>query len=249
MFQKRRPGVKKMTMMKSRSVGRKPGSLKKRFVPSKLPAVLRSSGSEIKAVDIPSFLAAFSVVATPPALYLLNPVQLGAGFYNRVGSKIELKSVHLRGNIRQTLTTTEGSLRLIVVYDRQPNGTAPALTDILQTRSQTGAATTTSFSEINLDQRDRYVMIRDKTWHAPSATYTAGVQTNGPSYPGTDEEFDINLFIPLNNLVTHYKSTTDPISVADINTGGLYMFCIASASVVEASYTASIAVRLRFGDK
>lgn len=205
-------------------------------------------GTEIKAIDIAETSYPFTVIAGPPPMVLLNGVQVGSGFFNRVGSRIEMKNVHIRGVLVNSATAVQGYLRLLVVYDRQPNGAALQITDILQSRDQTGAAATTTKSEINLDQRDRYVILRDKQWYAPSVSNAAGVLTNGPTYPAGNSEntWEINEFIKLKGLATHYKSSSNPTTVADINTGALYMMYLASAASTQ--YAAVTGVRLRYLD-
>ena len=53
-------------------------------------------------------------------------------------------------------------LRLLVVYDRQSNGTLPAISDILAMRDLAGAVTTTSRSSRNDDYKDRFKILLDR---------------------------------------------------------------------------------------
>ena len=50
-------------------------------------------------------------------------------------------------------------LRLLVVYDRQSNGTLPAISDILAMRDLAGAVTTTSRSSRSDDYKDRFKIL------------------------------------------------------------------------------------------
>ena len=138
-------------------------------------------GAEIKAIDIPDGTYGFN---RPNAglVSLLNGVQTGTGFFNRIGSRIEMKSLRIRGFIYYALTSIQDQIRMIIVYDRQPTGALPAPTVILQTRDQAGAATNPGSSEINLDNRDRFTILRDIQLQMPSCTVAAGVLTNGPAY-------------------------------------------------------------------
>lgn len=205
-------------------------------------------GTEIKAIDIASTTYAFQLVGTPPTFTLLNGVQVGAGFFNRVGSRIEMKNIHIRGIIENIATSISSYGRMLIVYDRQPNGAAPAITEVLQSRDQTGTAATSSQSEINLDQRDRFVILRDKQWYLPPVTNTANVLTNGPTYPAGESEntWEINEFIKMKGLVTHYKSSSNPTTIADINTGAVYLLFIQNQSA--STYQARVGIRVRFLD-
>lgn len=209
------------------------------------PAILRSSAGEIKCIDIVTTNSPFQLAATPPVITLLNGIQTGSGFFNRVGAKIEMLNLHIRGFVTNVTTSLQDFGRIVVVYDRQPNGAIPTVSDILQTRSQTGAATNSGYSEINLDQRDRFQIIRDYEVHLPACTNTAGVLTN-VSYVSMDEKYAVNLFIPLTNMVTHFKSSSNPTTITDINTGALYLFCLDAIGAGNWSFFWQ--ARLRYND-
>lgn len=213
---------------------------------TRLPGALVSTRSEIKAIDIPNANYGFTSVGTGPVANLLNGVQVGAAFTNRIGSRMEMKSIHMRGTITSTVTDVQNILRALLIYDRQPNGAAPVYTDVFQSRDQSGTAATTAISEINLDQRDRYVVVRDFQWSSPAVSNAAGVLTNGPEYAPGDNDWNLNEFIPLTGLTTHFKSSSAPTTIADINTGSLYMFFVTSGT--SARWTFSGGFRLRFND-
>lgn len=213
-----------------------------------LPAFLSGAGGEIKAIDIPFVISPFRAPATATGIILLNGVQTGAGFFNRVGSRIEMKSLHVRGAVVNTATTAAtGVARLLIVYDRQPGGALPVITDILLNRDQAGATSITGAAEVNLDNRDRWIILRDTEWYIPSCTNTAGVLTNGPQFPGDDDEFDVNLFIPLKGLITHFNSTANPATIANIATGALYAVFVTNAT--DSTWSIGANYRLRFDDK
>lgn len=219
------------------------------FVPRSMPpAAFQAFGAEIKAIDIAAAQQLFRNPGTASNIILLNGIQTGAAFFNRVGSRVEMKNLHIRGPIQNFATATAGSLRLLVVYDRQPTGSLPVISDILQTRDQTGTATTAGQSEINLDNRDRFVIVRDLTFYSPSVTNTAGVLTNGPQFPGNDDQqWDMNVFTKLKGLTTHYKSSSNPTTIADIATGALYACFVCSAP--DSTWQAFPGFRLRYKDQ
>lgn len=209
------------------------------------PAAFFPMGNEIKAIDIAPADYPFRTAATNSTI-LLNGVQTGAAFYNRVGSRIELRSLHIRGFVNYKATSVAQTARLLIIYDRQPVGALPVISDILQSRDQTGTATTASASEINLDNRDRFAIVRDMQLFIPPCTYAAGVLTNGPNFPSDeDQQWDINTFIRLKEMGTHFKSSTNPTAIADIATGALYA-CFVSSQ--DNTVQASVGFRLRYHD-
>lgn len=208
-----------------------------------VPYIPKQLKGEIKTVDVGLTLTAFRNFVTPPVPILLNGTQTGSGFWNRIGSKTRMKSLQIRGTITQRATAVEALLRMIIVYDKQANGAFPLLSTILETREQNGTQSNTIYSCMKTESRDRFEIIKDETWRSPSVTYAAGVQTNGPNYPGVDNEFEFNHFIKLKSRKSTYSASTGDIG--DITTGSLFIIFIGSQdNVWQCNWTS----RLRFYD-
>lgn len=196
-----------------------------RYMPLGKPANLYAGRSkEIKAVDV-NITQTMNIPGSV-TFQLLNGIQTGAAFYNRVGARVEGKSLHIRGYIRNIATGIDDVGRVLVVYDRQPNGAFPNITDVIQARDQTGATSNSGVSPVNLDQRDRITILRDYQVYLPSVTNTAGVLTNGPAHQCNGNPLEFSLFIKLKGLITHFKSSSAPTTIADMNTGAIYLVCL-----------------------
>lgn len=207
---------------------------------------LYSGSAEIKAIDIPDATYGIIAPAGGTQCILLNGVQTGTGFFNRVGSRIELKSLRVRGFLYYALTSIQDQVRMIIVYDRQPTGALPTVANLLQARDQAGAATNAGSNEINLDNRDRFSIIRDFTQTMPSCSVAAGVLTNGPAW-SHNQVAEVDMYIKLKGLVTHYNSTANPCTIANIATGALYCFFVGDTQSNTIGFNGNF--RLRFGDK
>jgi len=204
------------------------------------------TSAEIKAIDIAETTYVFRDPNTATAVILLNGIQTGSGFFNRVGSRVEMKNLQLNGFLgpQTGVTSTTPTLtRLLIVYDRQPVGALPTIQDVLQNRDQTGAATQGGLSHVNLDNRDRFSIIRDFRWYLP--TNTGGVVSGVAS--GVGPTWQINEYIKLKGLGTHYKSTANPATIADISTGALYAFFLCETN--DNRWVAEVDFRLRYDDK
>jgi len=123
---------------------------------------------EVKAFDVvitgiantPLFAA---VVPAEPGIAFtgiteVNNLIQGATVANRIGNKIMMKSVDLKLGFH-ALAAFTGVLRIMLVYDRQPNGAFATLTDMLLSQPL-GAAQ--AFSGINIANKSRFQMIRDQ---------------------------------------------------------------------------------------
>ena len=56
----------------------------------------------------------------------------------------------MKGQIINLATAVQTYARLLVVYDKQPNGALPTYATVMQTRDNAGAATNTAFSDLTL---------------------------------------------------------------------------------------------------
>lgn len=204
---------------------------------------LAHPGQELKAFDVASATLVFDPPAGPPnfATNLNCPVN-GAELYQRVGRKTYMKSIHIRGWILNVATSVQDIGRLIIYYDSQPNGAAPAYAALMQDSNAAGASST--LSEINLTNRQRFQILRDIPLLFPAVTNTAGVLTN-LAYPETDKQFKIDEFIKLKGLETVFNGTNGG-TVADITSGaiGMCAVCQTSNNAWELSFT----TRLRYYD-
>lgn len=202
----------------------------------RLPAFENGQEPEIKAIDFPTIAVSaggqtvqnFALMSTPPVGYTLNCIAVGSGYFNRIGSKINMKNLHIRGFVVNNGSSVSDMGRIIVVYDRQTNGALPPLTTILSQRDSAGTAQQSGTSEVNLDYRDRFIILRDYEIYFPSVTFTGGVETNGPQFPGEMSRLDVNMFIPMKDLLVHYKASSAPPVVGDISCGGVYIYCVSS---------------------
>lgn len=199
----------------------------------------RTPKQELKAFDVAQTVQTFNTAGT---FQLLNCPVNGPEIYQRVGRKIYMKSVHIRGFIYFSATTIQDLCRIIVFYDAQPNAAAANLAALLQD-SNAGAATT-GLSEINLANRARFKILRDFQLQTPSCSFAAGVITNVAAQDQKPQSLSIDMFIKLKGLETEFNGTNGG-TIADITSGSLYVACISQSDNVKQLYYTS---RLRYYD-
>lgn len=241
---------RKRSSMSSR-LRKKLSAPRKKSRVSRLPATLRSSSTEIKSCDVPQFNQKLENNVLNPKL--LNGIIEGAAFYQRVGRKIEMKSLQIKGWMAPDENTTQDITqrgRILIVYDRQANGVAATWDDVIQSYSNTGAVSNGSLDFVNLDNRDRFVILRDIEMIMPSVTRigTVDVFMQGTASHGNSagEEFMINEYIPLKGLVTQFKGATG--GIGDISTGSLLFFTHGTSGPNESGWFTQVACRLRYRD-
>ena len=112
----------------------------------------RLGRNELKTIDVAPTQAEATTTA---AITLLNGVATGTDYTARIGRKIRMKSLYMRIQISPVdQVTSDTFVRLLIVYDMQSNGTAPAITDVLNTGS--------TVDHFNLNNRDRFKILMDK---------------------------------------------------------------------------------------
>jgi len=197
---------KKVVTTIQRAIPMRPGGF--------LQADIRQRGTqpELFSNDIAT---ATYVADTTGAIVLLNGVAQGDDINNRHGRRIQNKSVHIQGFLAAVDATTVDSLcRLMVVYDKQPNGVALTIADVLT------AVTASAFNK--LDNRDRFVVLADKKIPLGGTDNTA-TQAVGHS-PGT---IAVNIHRRINLPTTHIGTGA---TIASIGTGSIYMLTVGTAA-------------------
>jgi len=239
------------TLASKKALG--PKTKRKKSQASKVPASLSQTGIEKKVLLTSQGTAGSSVLAmnATGTILALNLIQAGSSMFNRIGRRIEMKSIRFQATVN-VLNVTRSSLidycRLLVVYDRQTNGALPTINTVLLDTDQAANNTTTSFSGINMNNRERFFVLMDKRFAVPAVTNTASVLTNvfpnGDSqWPKTDE------FRKIPGLTTHYGADSAPAVIGDITTGGLYVICLATiAAGAENFQVATWNARLKYID-
>lgn len=223
---------------------RQQGFALSRRLPAYMPA---TRWPEVKFVDLDQATTG-RLPATPPvAQSLFFPVQ-GAAGYNRIGQKVTLKSIRVRGVITNILTSVQQMGRIIICYDRQANAAVPAWADVITNVSSNGTATVNIADGVNLGNRDRFIILADEQLWLPSVTNTAGVLTNVGALNATDKNpsmFNFDRFIKLRDAETHFNNTNGG-TAADIQSGSLNLFF--AVGTTDSSFTFTYSVRVRYSD-
>lgn len=188
---------------------------------------LTITGTQVGAAS-PGAAGAYSIT-------VLNALTQGTDATNRLGRKILMKSIQLRLELTDQLAATglqpagilPGEYRIVVVFDTQTNGAAPAAADIFQSTPAAGLIT-----PLNLNNRERFKVVWDKVRH---------VDQSGPATA------HVKLYKKCNYPVVFNAGNAG--TVGDIQTGGLFI-CIATTLSATAApgLQVNLYTRVRFTD-
>jgi len=188
---------------------------------------------ELKFVDFTSN-SNFATSAGPPTGTCLNLCVQGTGPFNRIGQRIQMKSIRLTGWVSPIATTTGyGGGRILIIYDRQSNAALPGWTDVVSNIDQGGNVNTGVYANINLANRERFIVLADERYNFSAQSVSGGLITSADGQITATEKnpvmMNFDRYIMLRGLETHYNQTNGG-TYADIQTGSIVMFVVGDST-------------------
>lgn len=232
---------------KAKAPAKKAQKTTRTYTMTRLPNTSRAP--ELKCLD--TFNTNYPLDVTNVNPSLLNGIKEGAAFYERIGRRIEMKSLQITGYLspipaRSQDVTLMG--RILIIYDSQANGTTPVWSTVIKNYKWDGTTESAYNSLINLDNRNRFEMIRDYKFVLPSVTRDVTpkdtfVQGTSVHCTKQAQEFIIDDYIKLKRRVTQYSAST--ADAGAVSTGALWIYAY---GIGVAAWEAQISTRLRYYD-
>lgn len=170
---------------------------------------------------------------TTGSIALLNTVPQGTSVNTRVGKKILLKGLQMRGTVNGDSNCITSQFALMIVWDRRPSGALPAITDILDTVSPV--------SFLNDSNSSRFHVL----WRYDSVNIGASTSAQTDTQAQVFNEY---VKIPKNYKQTSYRALGTG-AIADIDEGALYFVAVGGNVAGTGDSIGSMAFRLRFYDQ
>lgn len=164
----------------------------------------------------------------------VNPIAQGTDEINRLGRNITTKSVQVRAIFQANTTGVQSVARMMLVYDRQPNGALPVAADIM---SFPGALVAQGYP--NQDNRDRFLILMDKAYPVIGTSTTANT--------GLERQY-VMKYKKLGNLITNWSSTGTTGVIGGLTTGSILCLLYGDVITGTAAATVNINFRFRFSD-
>lgn len=170
---------------------------------------------------------------TTGSITLIATVAQGTSVNQRVGKKLRWNSIQIRGYVASDTTTTQCNGALILVYDRRPTGSLPAITDVLVSANQN------SFN--NDDNSSRFQILRRWDWAFIGNNTTAGQQTDSTTRA-------LNEYVKLSGLLCTYNATASTGAIGTIEQGALYAITVGNVAAGTGDANAGVGYRVRYTD-
>lgn len=209
-------------------------------------------GTEKKYFDTPgndgnAYLNKMELTNTVGALKLLFNPQPGTGYDQRIGRQVKATSLYFkfRCALKQAELLTPDTYvgtkqcRLMIIYDRQPNGVEPSVGDIIEP-----AAALDPLSQLNADNRDRFQVIWSKNYVFDPIT--VGSDPDNPNYAFNRTCYNADKYKKLNHTVT-FNGAGGP-DVDAISTGAFYFVGFANSGGTANRVNIEFTCRFRYSD-
>jgi len=204
---------------------------------------------EVKYVDQLS-TSINQLLTLSPVFTALNIPVIGTNFFNRVGNKITMRSLYFTGFIAPNNGNSSGLvagdyIRILVVYDLQPNKAFPAFADLIMSTNVNGTTSSTALDHVSINNRKRFIILMDERFQVGSVG-GSGVLTPNAVFM-QPENLLIKRYIKLKNLQTVYLATAG--TVADISQGSLFLCTVSlTATSSNSAYSLYGSTRLAYVD-
>lgn len=164
-------------------------------------------------------------------IFLLNTIAQGTSVNQRVGKKVMMKSLQLRGYVFNNSAALYNDCALLVVYDRRPTGSLPAITDILVSANAISLNNDNNSGRFKILKRCDFELVG-----APSVT--TGTEASAAT---------ADFYLSLRDLPTVYKSAATG-AIADIEEGALYLVTVGINAAGTSAAAGVLNCRVRFYD-
>lgn len=204
----------------------------------------RPNSTELKVYDLP--IATYQVSAVIGSITPICIPTLGTDMTNRIGRKILIKSFHIRGFVNSEITnnaTATGNtlpqhVRMMIVWDTQPNGFPLTLAELLVSND--------SGSQLNLNGRDRFKILCNKEWVLDPFHFSNAA---GNSFCSSVNQIKLVKKYKKCNLEVVFNAVNGG-TISDISTGALMMVWVGNAPAGANSDSNFVGTtRVRFQDK
>lgn len=168
---------------------------------------------------------------------LLNSIAQGPSVSERIGKKVVLTSVQVRGTVLPGANPPSNGVAKVtwmIVYDRHPKAGLPSVNDLID--NSPGPATGYSDMFTKDDNTGRFRIVRRKDY----------ICTGTQAAPTDLSAYSIDEWTQLRQLEVEYMSAGTG-AIGDIQTGALYLVWFSNETAVGTA-TGDIYTRVRFKD-
>lgn len=196
------------------------------------PGAVYGRSQSLEAGYVDTAVASRAMSNSTATALLLNTIAQGSTDQTRVGKRVALKSLQIRGTVQGNSGCVAAHGALLIVYDKRPTGVLPGVTDILESMS--------SDAFMDASNSGRFDVIRRLDFDVQGT----------PGSNDSDDSFHVvNEYIRLGNRPTVYKEVGTG-AIADIAEGSLIAVFVGNTShTTDLDILSNVGFRLRYVDQ
>lgn len=165
---------------------------------------------------------------TTGSIALIATIQQGTSVQQRIGKKVVLKSLQMRGFAQAGSTATINDVAMLIVYDARPTGSLPAITDILNSANSRSFNNDANSGRFKILKRVDCVLVGGAT--LTEATYK-----------------DMDFYLDLKKRPCVFQAAGSG-AIGDISEGALYVVTVGSNAAGTTAASMVAGFRTRFID-
>lgn len=174
-------------------------------------------------------------LSTTPGYVLLNGLVPGTAATQRIGQNVSIKSIEVKLRMQVTPATgVDQFVRVLIAVDRQPNGAAPVIGDLLTATSVTAPR--------NLNNRKRFKILMDKPYAM------GGILNGAGSGSQTSNLRMVKKYMKFKRPIVVEYNTGNAGTVADITSNSIYMFTLGTEAAGNTDTNMLGYIRIRYTD-
>jgi len=190
---------------------------------------LQRNGNLKQETNYVDLVVATYAMDTTGSITLIATVAQGASVSQRIGKKIRWESIQCRGLATSNATTAIADGAWLLVYDKRPTGSLPAITDILITANSNALNNDNNSGRFQILRRLNYVF------------------TGNSTTPATGKEaYDVSEFVNVKRPCIFKSAATG--AIGDIEEGALYLVTVGNQAAGAAACKVDVAFRVRYRD-
>lgn len=187
-----------------------------------------AKAGEAHFVDLASASYAFD---TTGSIVLLATIPEGTDVNSRVGKKAFYKSLQVRGNAIANTAGVVNDCAMLLVYDKRPRGSLPAITAILNTANSRSFNNDANSDRFEILNRLDFTLVGNST-----SLFTEATAKN------------LDMFRNLGMRRVQFEAAGTG-AIDDISQGALYLVTVGSNPAGTTAAAATLGFRTRFYDK
>lgn len=195
---------------------------------SRFPVMKKDKPFGYKDPGFVDLASASRALDTTGAIVLVATIAQGASINQRLGKRAMYKSFQIRGRVVGNSAAATNIGTIMLVYDKRPTGSLPAITDVIETANAAALTNNDNANRFQILYRRQYSIV------------------GNPAGPTDDTQHSIDDFVKFKKPIGFKSAATGAID--DIEEGAVYLITVGNNAAGTTAADSAVTIRTRFED-